>query len=176
MIRDLEPEVQNAMHVIAKQEVEVEKARKQVSDLEARIEKEEAELKKLHGDAQSGKDSFEYGGRKFSREEVKTEMARRFDRLTMQQETQKALKKGLAAREKTLEACRQKLGGMLSARRQLQVDVANLEARQQLIAAAQTTDGYYFDESQLGRVKELVSDLRHTARRGRKARQRADLR
>ncbi len=49
---------------------------------------------------------------------------------------------------------------MLASKRQLQVEVENLEARLQMVAAAKTTSNYQFDDSQLGRVKELVSNLR----------------
>jgi hypothetical protein len=49
---------------------------------------------------------------------------------------------------------------MLAQKRQLQVEVENLEARNQMIAAAQATSNYQFDDSQLGQAKELVSDLR----------------
>ena len=64
------------------------------------------------------------------------------------------------ARQKSLEAARQKLEGMLAAKRQLEVDIENLEARQKMVEVAQTTSNYQFDDSQLGQVKELVSDLR----------------
>ena len=63
-------------------------------------------------------------------------------------------------RQKSLVAARQKLEGMLASRRQLQVEVENLEARLQMIAAAKATSNYQFDDSRLGRVKELVSNLR----------------
>jgi dGTP triphosphohydrolase len=65
------------------------------------------------------------------------------------------------ARQKSLAAARQKLEGMLASRRQLQVEVENLEARLQMIAAAKATSNYQFDDSRLGRVKELVSNLRN---------------
>lgn len=160
MIRDLEPEVRKNMHLIAKEEVEVEKLQRQVNDLEARLTKEEEELKKLHADVKSGKKSFEYGGRKYNAEQVRADMASRFDRLKTGQATLKSLREIHAARSKSMDAARQKLEGMLAARRQLKVDVENLEARMHLIAAAQTTSSYTFDDSQLGRVKELLSDLR----------------
>jgi chromosome segregation ATPase len=160
MIKDLEPEVRKNMHLIAKEEVEVEKLQKHVADLEARLEKEEAELKKLHADVKSGKTSFEYGGRKYNAEQVRADMTSRFDRLKTGQATLKSLREICTARSKSLDAARQKLEGMLAVRRQLKVDVENLEARMHLIAAAQTTSNYNFDDSQLGRVKELVSELR----------------
>jgi tRNA U34 5-carboxymethylaminomethyl modifying GTPase MnmE/TrmE len=49
---------------------------------------------------------------------------------------------------------------MLASKRQLQIEVENLEARLQVIAAAKATSNYQFDDSRLGRVKELVSNLR----------------
>ena len=160
MIKDLEPEVRKNMHLIAKEEVEVEKLQKQVTDLDARLAKEQEELKKLHADVKSGKTSFEYGGRKYNAEQVRADMASRLERLKTGQATVKSLREICTARSKSLDAARQKLEGMLAARRQLKVDVENLEARTQMIAAAQTTSNYSFDDSQLGRVKELVSDLR----------------
>ena len=65
------------------------------------------------------------------------------------------------ARQKSLTAAQHKLEGMLASKRQLQVEVENLEARLQMIAAAKTTSNYQFDDSRLGRVKELVSNLRN---------------
>lgn len=159
MIKDLDPEVQKAVHAITKQEVDLEKLQGQISDLESRLAREEAELKKLHGDAQSGKKTYEYGGRNYSLEQVKNDMARRFARLRTGQETLSAQKKILAARQACLEASRDKLNGTLAARRQFKVEVENLEARSQMVAAAQATKSFNVDDSQLGRVKELVSEL-----------------
>ncbi len=71
-----------------------------------------------------------------------------------------SLKEIHTAREKSLQAARQKLEGMLAAKRQLQVEIENLEARSQMIAAAQTTSNYQFDDSRLGHVKELIANLK----------------
>jgi predicted nuclease with TOPRIM domain len=59
-----------------------------------------------------------------------------------------------------LDASREKLEATLAAKRQLEAEVEQLEARMQMIAAAKATSEYQFDESQLGRVKELVENLR----------------
>jgi len=64
------------------------------------------------------------------------------------------------ARQRSLEAARQKLEGMLASKRQLEVEVEHLEARLKMVEAAQTTSDYQFDDSQLSRAKELVTDLR----------------
>jgi phage shock protein A len=64
------------------------------------------------------------------------------------------------ARRKSLDAARQKLEGMLEARRKLEVDVENLEAQFKVVEVAQTLSEHNIDDSQLGRVKDLIADVR----------------
>jgi hypothetical protein len=71
-----------------------------------------------------------------------------------------SLKEMHGARQRSLEAAREKLEGMLAAKRQLEVDVEHLEARLKMVEAAQTTSDYNFDDSQLSRAKELIGGLR----------------
>jgi hypothetical protein len=49
---------------------------------------------------------------------------------------------------------------MMAAKRQLEVDVENLEARLKMVEVAQTSSQYHFDDSQLARVKQLMTDIR----------------
>ena len=65
----------------------------------------------------------------------------------------------LRARENGLKAAREKLEHMLSAKRQLAVDVENLEARLKMIEVAQTTSQFNFDDSQLARTRELIGEI-----------------
>ncbi|MGQ9575575.1 MAG: hypothetical protein ACUVUC_09670 [Thermoguttaceae bacterium] len=160
MIRELEPEVRRNMHAIAKEEVEVQKLQKQIAETEARLAREKEQMLKLHADAKSGKESFTYGGRSYTADEVRRDLAARFARYTTTEATLASWKEALRARERSLEAAQQKLKGMLEARRQLSIEVENLQARLQMVAAAQTTSNYQFDDSHLSRVKELISDLR----------------
>jgi len=160
MIKDLTFEVRKNMHVIAKEEIEVERFQKQIEAAQAALAKDKEALLKLKTDLTSGKKTFEYGGRTYTIEQVKTDLANRFERYKTSEATLASLRDIHSARQRSLDAARQKLEGTLAAKRQLQVDVENLEARRQMIAAAQTTSNFQFDESQLGRVKELVTDLR----------------
>jgi chromosome segregation ATPase len=160
MIRDLAPEVRKNMHVIAKEEVEVQRLDEQIADCEKSLAKDKEQLLKLKTDVASGKDSFTYGNRSYTIEEVKNDLANRFDRYKTSEATLASLKEIRNAREKSLSAARQKLEGMLVSKRKLQVEVENLEARAQMVAAAKATSNYQFDDSRLGQVKEMVSSLR----------------
>lgn len=160
MIHDIVPEIRKNMHVIAKEEVEVERLERQIADAAANLAQDKTELMRLKTDLSSNQPRFVYAGRSYSPEQVKTDLASRFERYKTAEATAASLQEIHQARQRSLDAARQKLEGMLASKRQLQVEVENLEARLQMVAAAQSTSDYNFDDSQLGRVKQLVSDLR----------------
>jgi hypothetical protein len=159
MIKDLGPEVRKNMHVIAKEEVEIERLAQQIADVQARSAKDKEQILQLKTDLATDKDVFRYAGRSYSKEQIKVDLANRFQRFKTVEATLGNLEKIHDARQRSLEAARQKLEGMLAAKRQLVVEVENLEAQRQMVAAAKTTSNYEFDDSQLGRVKELIADL-----------------
>lgn len=160
MIKDLVPEIRKNMYVIAKEEVEVEQLQQQIAGAEAKLDKEKTDLIRLKTDVAGGKAVFVYAGRRYTVAQVKTDLANRFERYKTNEATLASLEEIHGARQRSLDAAREKLEGMLVAKRQLAVEVENLEARLQMVAAAQTTSEYNFDDSRLGRVKELIADLR----------------
>jgi chromosome segregation ATPase len=160
MIDDLVPEIRKNMHVIAKEQVEVENLDKQIAGAQKRLAKDKEEILRLKTDAESHKPAFEYAGRTYTAEQVKQDLANRFDRYKTSEATLGSLRDIYRARQKSLDAAQQKLEGTLAAKRQLYVEVENLQARLQMIAAAQTTSQYNFDESRLGRVRALITDLK----------------
>ncbi|MEM6798377.1 MAG: hypothetical protein AAF589_02580, partial [Planctomycetota bacterium] len=81
-------------------------------------------------------------------------------RFKVTDETLAHLKSMRDARARNLEAARQKLTAMVSAQKKLQTDIANLEAKQKLVEVAQASSEIIFDDSQLARTKELISDIR----------------
>jgi chromosome segregation ATPase len=161
MIRDLEPEVRKNMHAIAKDEVEVKQLGEKIAQLDSRLVREKEDILRLKKDLENakGKDVFEYGGRKYTTAQVHQDLANRFERYKTGEATLAQWRKLHQTREQSVEANRQRLEGMLAARRQLEVQVESLEAHRQMLAAAQTTSNSTFDDSKLGRAKELVSEL-----------------
>jgi chromosome segregation ATPase len=160
MVRELVPDIRRNMHVIAKEEVEIEKLTSQIAESEQKLEKQRADVLRLKSDIADNRGSYYYAGRSYTVEQVKTDLANRFERYKTNEATLESLRDILAARQQSLDAARQKLDGMLAAKRQLEVDVENLEARLKMVEVAQTTSEYNFDDSQLSRVKELMTDIR----------------
>ena len=148
MIKDIRPEVLTNMHVIAKEEVKSSDWKSR-SAMEAKLAKD----KEQTSAAEDGPGRRQ-GELPIRRPELQCRrrphrLANRFNRYKTSEATLASLQKLHDARLKGLAAARQQLDGMLAQQRQLQVEVENLEARNQMVAAAQTTSNYQFDDSRL---------------------------
>jgi hypothetical protein len=160
MVRDLEPEIRRSMHIIAKEEVALEQLNQQISHNSEKAEKDKKEILQLQGDLGDNKSTYRYASRTYTQGEVKQDLARRFTRFKVTDDTLASMKQMRDAREKNLDAAQQKLAAMVNARRKLEVDVQNLEAKRKLVEVAQASSEYVFDDSQLARAKELINDIR----------------
>ncbi|MCA9262264.1 MAG: hypothetical protein KDA60_00385 [Planctomycetales bacterium] len=159
MISSLEPEIRQNKHLIAKEEVSVERLRKQVDKLESRIDKSREDMVRLKTDLERGEDYYYYAGRRYSNDQVKIDLANRLTRQKTNDATLVNLSKVLNARERGLQAARQKLEEMLASKQQLIVAVENLEARQKMVDVAQTSSELAFDDSRLSRTKDLITSI-----------------
>ena len=160
MIRDLGPEIKKNTHLIVKEEVAVQHLETQLEKLQGQLEKDRGEVMQLKTDLDTGNSTFDYAGHRYTETQVRTDLANRFARFKTNDATSEKLGKVLEARKRGLDAARDKLKGMLAARRELEVDVANLEARQKMVEVAQTTSDFNFDNSHLARTKEVITDIR----------------
>jgi len=159
MIKDLDPEIHRNMHLIAKEEVEVKHLRDQLSDAEKQLVKNRSDIERLTYDLKRGDKHFVYCGKSYTSKQVENDLSRRFDQYKVKEATLGKLQQVLAARDRGLDAGREKLKAMQAAKTQLEVDVANLEARQEMVKVAQTTSEFNFDDSRLSRTKQLVKDI-----------------
>ena len=160
MVRDLAPEIRHSMEVIAKEEIEVERLKEQIEKSTAKTEKSKEEILRLQADLADNRQVFRYAGHSYSRNEVTQDLSRRFSRFKVNDETLEHLRSMQQARAKNLDAARQKLTAMVSAQKKLETDITNLEAKRKLVEVAQASSDVVFDDSQLARAKELITDIR----------------
>lgn len=159
MITDLTPEIRRNMHLIAKEEIQVEHLEKQVLAAEKTLTTDRSNILRLKAELDQGKDYVYLAGHRYTANQVKTDLASRFEHYKTSDATSVNLRKVLNARQNGLVAARQKLNGMLAAKRQLEVDVENLEARTKMIEVAQASSDFNFDDSHLARTKDLIRDI-----------------
>jgi peptidoglycan hydrolase CwlO-like protein len=159
MIADLGPEIQKNMLAIAREEVEVEQIEKQIADTETRLADQKQDVLRLRADLSTGKEVFTYGRRAYTVEQVKLDLSNRFDRYQTGERTLKSLQEKYNARSNALKAAQEKLQALMSAKNDLEAEIESLEAQAEMVAAAEAANAYHFDDSKLGRVRQLVSEL-----------------
>lgn len=160
MVKNLVPDIRRNMHVIAQEEIEIERLDKEIAKTESTMSREKAEIMQLKEDLASKQPTYHYGGRTYTVSHVKVDLANRFERYKTHDATLASLRDIQSARRTSLDAARQKLENMLAQKRQLEVDVEQLEAQFKMVEVAQTLSEHNIDDSQLGRVKDLISDIR----------------
>lgn len=160
MIEDLKPEIANNLQVVAREEVGVQRLAAEIKAKETLLAKSRNDIMRLKGDLESGSVRFVYAGRTYSGDQVKEDLSNRFKQFQVHEETTNKLNQVLAAREKNLDAARRKLDGMLAAKRELEVEVENLQARVTMVEVAQTNSPVSIDDSHLSSTRQLLDEIR----------------
>ncbi len=163
MICDLKPEIQRNAEIVAREEVAVKRLNQEISKKETLLSKARHEIMRLkedlEGAGQSGPVHFTYAGRNYSESQVREDLSNRFKQFQVHEQTADKLKNVLAARERNLDASRRKLDGMLVAKRELEVEIENIQARLTLVEVAQTTSAVALDDSRLSNTRQLIDDI-----------------
>lgn len=160
MIADLKPEIARNLHVVAREEVGVKNLSEQIVSKEEQLAKSKGEILRLSGDLESGSVRFVYAGRTYTGDQVREDLSNRFKQFKVSEQTTGKLSQVLAAREKNLDAARRKLDEMLSAKRELEVEVENLQARLTMVEVAQTSNPVSIDDSHLSSTRQLLDSIR----------------
>lgn len=164
MIKELEPEIRHNYEIVAREEVAVKRLAEEISAKESLLAKSHSDIMRLKSDLESGSHSgsvhFTYAGRKYSEDQVREDLSNRFQQFKVHEQTTGKLTQVLTAREKNLDASRRKLEGMLAARRELEVEIENIQARLTLVEVAQTNSPITLDDSQLSSTRKLLDDIR----------------
>ncbi len=159
MIASLEPEIGRHKRDIAREELELRRIEEQINSSRETLADTWEDIQRLREDLARGDSNFVYSGRTYSARQVETDLTNRFERYETREATVANLEQILQARERGLAAAQDKLQAMIAAKRQLEVQVENLEARLKMVEVAKTASELRIDDSQLSRTRELLSDL-----------------
>ena len=159
MIADLKPEIEVNAKRIAREKIEVARLEKQMSDSDQRLVKAQSDIQRLTEDLRSENSSYTYGGRTYTVSQVKSDLGSRFKRFKTRQATVDKYRDMLTAREGSLKSAHQRMDAMLSAKRQLEVEVENLQARLGALRVAQTSSQLSLDDSQLSQTRGLLDEI-----------------
>jgi chromosome segregation ATPase len=158
-VEQLVPEIRKSMHLIAREQVECEHLAEAIARREAELEQQEEAILALNAHLKSGETRFVVAGRTYNELEVQRDLAERFNRFKTAEAALKADRDTFAAREQALQAHRDALEGMLSQRKNLEVELDRLDARVRTIAARRSISDIAIDQSQLAQCKALIRDI-----------------
>ncbi|MDA8745179.1 hypothetical protein N9N28_11145 [Rubripirellula amarantea] len=159
MIADLKPEIETNAKRIAREKVDLVHLKDQLSETRERLAKTQDDIERLSSDLRGEKDYYTYAGRTYTSTQVKSDLGNRFKRFKTRQATAEKLEQMLTAREQSLNAAHARMDAMLGAKRQLEVEVENLQARLGALRVAQTTSELNLDDSQLARTRDLLDEI-----------------
>ncbi len=160
MIDDLKPEIAKSMQVVAREEVGVQRLSEEIDVKQELLSRARQDILRLKSDLESGSVKFVYAGRKYSVDQVRDDLSARFKQFQVHENTTDKLNQVLAAREKNLDAARRKLDEMIQKKKQLEIDVENLQARLTMVEVAQTASPVALDDSHLSHTKDLLDSIR----------------
>lgn len=159
LISNLKPEIAQNLHLIAREEVEVSRMTKELDNKQNSLSKAKKEILRLKDDVAAQPAKLVYAGREYSLTQVREDLNHRFKQFQTQETTADKLEKILAARQKNLDAARRKLDEMLAAKRQLEIEVENLQARLTMVQVAETSSGLSLSDNQLSQTRRLLDDI-----------------
>ena len=159
LVENIVPDIRNVMHVIAEQEVDVEELTAELAHKRTEITAQRDAIQSRTADLKSGQTIYVYVSQTYSAEQVRNDLAKRFDRFKMAEETLKREQQVLNARQKSLTANREKLDNLLAAKTDLELQLEQLEARLKAVQAAETISTVSIDDSELTRAKKLIREL-----------------
>jgi len=158
-VQRLGPDIRKCMHLVARQQVEIETLEQRIAERKNELTKQKAAMLKLRDDLKRDETSYVYAGHTYKASEVRRDLALRFDRYKTLEEAIQRDEQILAARRKTLKANERRVDEMLAAKKQLQVQLEQLEARWKTLQAAQTASEIEFDDSHLAKTKTLIRQI-----------------
>lgn len=159
LIDNLKPEIAANLRIIAREEVEVSKLQNELSRKTASLDKSKTAILKLKEDLESGIQRVSYGGKSYNMDQVKNDLSGRFKQFQIQEATHDKLAGILEARQRNLDAARQKLEAILAAKRQHEVTVENLQARYTMHQVSESTSQYTLNDSALTSVRQTLEDI-----------------
>ncbi len=154
------PEVNQMKYEFVRQELRVDKLEKDVAAARENLEAQLAKIVVLRDHLDGGGSMFVSKGQSFTVKDVQKDIKRRWDLYKTQESVVTTKEQVLQAQQAGLEAARQKIAETEGLRETLEVEIAQLEARQKLVEVAKTSSEISFDDSRIARLRESLDDIR----------------
>ena len=160
MLDDIIPEMHANIRQIAEQEVEIASLKAEIIDNDKAVAEAKGKVAKVRDCLSTPGNSFSIGQIVYSRDELKDDLARRFERTKEAELALAGKRRLLSNREKSLQAAMQVFERTRHQRAQLESQIAALESQHKLVQMASVGSGVQIDHSKLAQTEKLIADIK----------------
>jgi len=155
----LEPAIRQQIEVLANANVDIKYLGRDIADTRSNLETEGKALVALNDGLKSGHLQLTGGSTRYTPDEIRTDLARRWERYKQVQRTLKDKESILKSREEIAANAKRQLDEMAATKKSLLVKIEGIEARLSQLKATQAANEYTFDDTALSRAKQTVANL-----------------
>jgi chromosome segregation ATPase len=159
MLDEVIPEMHANIRQIAQEEVEMAALKGEIAKSQTSLEDERAKIKTLRTSLETPQVSYAFAGRHYTRDEVKTDLAARFERIKESELVLTSKERLMTSREKSLQAAMQMLEKTKTQKRLLEDKVQTLTSQYRLVKAAATGSRIQIDNSKLSQTEKLIGEI-----------------
>jgi RNase H-fold protein (predicted Holliday junction resolvase) len=154
------PEMQANIRLIASEEVEVADLQTDIRQCDTSLGEERTRVARLRDILGTEQVRYVVGGLEYSRDQVKDELARRFDHFKEAEQVLAGKKRLLETRQRALLAATAVLDRTRSQKVRLEDQIAALESQYRLVKAAAVGSPLQVDNSKLAQTEKLIGEIR----------------
>jgi hypothetical protein len=159
LLEEIIPEMQTNIRVIAQEEVEVAALKGEIAKHREGLNDEQSKIKTLRVALDQPRAQYAFAGRNYSHDEVKHDLAVRFERFKESELVMATKVKVLESRERSLDGARQLLAKTSSEKRILESRIEALASQYRLVKAAATGSKIQVDSSKLAQTEKLITQI-----------------
>jgi hypothetical protein len=160
LVADIIPEMQANVRLIAQQEVEIDSLKADIDQSHKSLSDERTRVARLRDGLATSNASFTFGGFVYTRQQLKEDLAHRFDNLKQAEVVLAGKERLLENRNRSLTAAMQALERTRSQKTLLENQIAGLEAQNQLVKAAAVGTEFQIDGSKLAQSEKLIREIK----------------
>jgi hypothetical protein len=161
LLDEVIPEMHANIRQIAQEEVEMASLKGEIVKSQASLEDERTKIKALRTSLETSQVSFAFAGRQYSRDDVKTDLAARFERIKESELVLASKEKLMTSRDKSLKVAMQSLEKTRMQKRLLEDKIQNLTSQYRLVKAASTGSKIMMDNSKLAQTEKLIGEIKN---------------
>jgi hypothetical protein len=160
LLDDIVPEMQANIRSIAEQEVEIASLRGEIEEGNKALAEAKSQVGKVRDCLSHAGESFTVGRVSYTRDELKEDLSRRFDRTREAEMVLAGKKRLLSNREKSLATSLQLFEKTRGQRAMLENQIASLESQHKMVQLASVGSGVQVDHSKLAQTEQLIAQIK----------------